>query len=175
MEIKILLPEHSGKKIRNIICAHSQSESQKKHRFSFYRCLSKPVIYQGSQLCGCRLHGLWRTGFMKRFYYDISVNILSYICKRFFQPGSLINIPFQMVSKRHQFHFFIQIMKDHICIFILKAFQTYHLTKTLNCFSCKLKILHTVKSNRLLKIQILHSIFYFSSPSSLLCILSSIL
>ena len=39
----------------------------------------------------------------------------------------------------------------------------------------KYRELAEVKSNRLLKIQILHSIFHFSSPSSLLCILSSIL
>ena len=165
MEIKILLSQHSCQKIRDILGTHAKSKSQQKYSFSLDRSLCQPVIHKRGQLRRSWIHWFRRAGFMKGFNHNIPIYLLRYFIIRFFQSWTFVNITFQMIPKRYQFHFFIKIMENNICILILKAIQTDHLSESLCSFSCKFKVFDRIKSNCLLKIQILHTIFHSLSPS----------
>ena len=164
MEIEILLFQDSGKEIRNIFCSHLQSETQQKDCLSFYRCLVQPVIYKSRQLRRCRIHGLRRIGFFERIQNDIFIYFLWNLRERFLQFRSFVYVTFQMITKRNQRHFFIQIVKDHVSIFILEAVQTYYLPESLCRLSGKFIVLYLIKCHCLFKIQILHTIFHAASP-----------
>ena len=58
-------------------------------------------------------------------------------------------------------------MKNYIRIFIFKFIKADYLSELLRSFPCKFKIFYGIKSNGLLKVKILHSIFHDTSPTCL--------
>ena len=107
MEIKILLSQYPCQKIRNILRTHTKSKTKQKYSLSLDRCLCQPVIDKRCQFRWCRIHWFRCTSLMKRLNHDVSVNILRYFIIGFFESCTFINISFQVISKRYQFHFFI--------------------------------------------------------------------
>ena len=168
MKIKILFPKHPGQKIRYILRTHAEPEPKKKNSLTFHRSLGQPVVHQRTQLGRSRGHGFRCVSLFKRFHHNIPVNLLGYLGKRFFQFCTLINISFQIIAKRNHFHFFIKIMKNNICILILKGIQTDNLAELLCRLSGKFKILHRIEGNCLFKIKILHSISHRKFSLSLI-------